>query len=131
MFERPFLATIEQEPVPGGVIVSVTIGFGDRAFRGSAEGAGDPSLLPRLVGEATLRAVEAVDGGVGPCDLTAVGSTDLGPVRVALAQVRSPGWSDYLVGSALVRDGDVAAATAKAVLDAVNRHMTSTPKLIN
>lgn len=125
MPERPFLATITVDPAPPGVAVTVTIGYRDEAFDGSASGSAEPTLLPRLVGEATLRALESLDGELGPLDLTAVGSTDLGPVRVALAQVRSPGWSDYLVGSSLVRDGDVTAATAKAVLDALNRRMAS------
>ena len=57
-------------------------------------------------------------------DLTAVATTDLGPVKVALAQVRDGAWSDYLVGSALVREADPSIATAKAVLDALNRRIT-------
>ncbi len=129
MTDRPFLATIEHRLGAGSMVVTVTIGYGDSDFRGSAEGAADPGSLARLVGEATLRAVELLDGGARHLDLSAVGSTDLGPARVALAQVREAGWSDYLVGSALVRDGDVATATAKAVLDALNRRLVP-PQLL-
>jgi hypothetical protein len=53
-----------------------------------------------------------------------VGTSDLGPVRIALVQVREVGWSDYLIGSALIRDADPATATAKAVLDALNRRIS-------
>lgn len=77
-----------------------------------------------MVGEATLRAIEHLAGGLSEFDLSAVATSDLGPVRIALAQVRESGWSDYLIGSSLVRDGDSATATAKAVLDAVNRRLT-------
>jgi hypothetical protein len=77
-----------------------------------------------LVGEATLRSLEELSGGASRFDLTAVGTTDLGPVKIALAQVREAGWSDYLIGSALIREGDAGTATAKAVLDALNRRIS-------
>jgi hypothetical protein len=44
-------------------------------------------------------------------------------VTVALAQLREGGASDYLVGSAVVRDHDLPTATARAVLDALNRRL--------
>jgi len=119
---RLFLATIHERVSDGRVRVEVVLGRGSETFTGTADGAATPSQRARLVGEATLNAVTAAVG-MGPFDLTAVGTADLGPVRVALAQVRDPGWSDYLVGSALLRDGDRATATAKAVLDALNRRL--------
>ncbi len=125
MFEdRPFLATIDQRLENGRASVSVAIGRGDRQFTGAAEGASDPSQRARLVGEATLRAVEALTEQRHSFDLTAIGTSDLGPVRIALAQIRESGWSDYLIGSAMVRDDDAATATAKAVLDALNRRIS-------
>lgn len=125
MFEdRPFLATIDQRLENGRASVSVAIGQGDRQFTGAAEGASDPSQRARLVGEATLRAVEALTEQRHSFDLTAIGTSDLGPVRIALAQIRESGWSDYLIGSAMVRDDDAATATAKAVLDALNRRIS-------
>jgi hypothetical protein len=48
-----------------------------------------------------------------------VATSDLGNLKIALAQVHQDG--QELVGSAIVRGGDPAVATAKAVLDAVNR----------
>ncbi len=121
--ERPHLATIDQHIEAERASVVVTLGRGEVSFSGGADGPSDSSHRARLVGEATLRAVEAMDGGDISFDLTAVGTSDLGPVKIALAQVRQDGWSDYLIGSALVRGGDSAAATAKAVLDAINRRI--------
>ena len=125
MFEdRPFLATIDQRLEDGRAAVSVAIGRGDSSYSGSAEGVADPHQRARLVGEATLRAIEKMVGDRHTFDLTAIGTSDLGPVRIALAQIRESGWSDYLIGSAMVRDGDAATATAKAVLDALNRRIS-------
>ena len=123
--DRPFLATIEQRSTGPRASVTVTVGRGDQSYEGSSEGNADPGQRARLVGEATLRAVEALSTNPVHYELTAVATTDLGPVRVALAQVREDGWSDYLIGTSLVRDGDSAAATAKAVLDALNRRIAT------
>ncbi len=125
MFEdRPFLATIDQRLENGRVAVSVAIGRGDTQFVGAADGSSDPQQRARLVGEATLRAIEELTEHRHVFDLTAIGTSDLGPVRIALAQIRETGWSDYLIGSAMVRDDDAATATAKAVLDALNRRIS-------
>lgn len=102
----------------------VTLGWSDKVYTGSAEGAAESSHRARLVGEATLRAVEALGGDESRFDLTAVGSNDLGPVKIALVQVRETGFSDYLIGSAMIREGDPSSATAKAILDALNRRIT-------
>lgn len=123
--DRPFLATIEQRSTGPRASVTVTVGRGDESYEGSSEGNSDPGQRARLVGEATLRAVEALSTNPVHYELTAVATTDLGPVRVALAQVREDGWSDYLIGTSLVRDGDSASATAKAVLDALNRRIAT------
>lgn len=123
--ERPLLATIDQHVEGDRARVTVTLGLGDEVYSGTAEGSVDPQQRSRLVGEATLRALEQVFDGELHLDLSAVGSTDLGPVRIALAQVKEASWSDYLIGSSLVREGDAATATAKAVLDALNRRIAS------
>lgn len=122
--QRPFLATLEQTVEGDRVRVVVTIGFVGEIHRGESEGVADPQHRARIVGEATLRAVEHLVGDLSEFDLSAVATSDLGPVRIALAQVRETGWSDYLIGSSLVREGDSATATAKAVLDAVNRRLS-------
>lgn len=121
--DRPSLATIDQHIEDERASITVTLAVLDDAYSGTTEGPADSTHRARLVGEATLRAAEAVADGTLSYDLSAVGTTDLGPVKIALAQVREVGWSDYLIGSALVRGGDPATATAKAVLDAINRRI--------
>lgn len=122
--ERPFLGTIDQRLEADRVAVAVTLGWAEEMYEGTATGPADTAQRARLVGEATLRAIEAMSAGRARYDLTAVGTSDLGPVKIALVQVREIGWSDYLIGSALIREGDPASATAKAVLDAVNRRIS-------
>ncbi len=120
---RPSLATIDQHLEDSGVKVTVSLGYGEDVYVGTADGPSDLQYRPRAVGEATLRAVENTLGGSILFDLTAVGTSDLGPVRIALVQIRQEGFSDYLIGSALIRGGDPVTATAKAVLDALNRRL--------
>jgi hypothetical protein len=115
---RPALSSIDQRLIGERAVVEVTLASQHSLFRGRAEGDGGPSHRHRLVGEATLRAVRDFSPQLS-LDLSAVGSSDLGSLRVALAQVHQDGHE--LVGSAIVRGGDPAVATAKAVLDAVNR----------
>lgn len=122
MRNRPLLAMIDEEADDDGVRVTVVLGWQDRAFQGEATGAAEPALRPRLVGEATLRAAERVAGGQLLLDLTAVATTDLGDARIAMAQVRADA-ADSLVGSAMIRENDPAKATARAVLDAINRKL--------
>jgi hypothetical protein len=121
--ERPILATIDHRESGGRAEVEVVLGFRDEAISGVASGPPDADHRPRLVGEATLRAIESILGSDGAFDLSAVAAQDLGPVTVALAQLREGGAADYLVGSAVVRDHDLPTATARAVLDALNRRL--------
>ena len=122
MRNRPLLAMIDEELADDDVKVTVVLGWQDRAFEGEAHGDADDALRPRLVGEATLRAAERVAAGKLLLDLTAVATTDLGDARIAMAQVTADAM-DNLVGSAMIRENDPAKATARAVLDAINRKL--------
>ena len=125
MRKRPLLAMIDEEQQDDGVRITVVLGWQDKAFEGEATGSPAEVDRPRLVGEATLRAVERVAEGRLVLDLAGVATTDLGDARIAMAQVRSSSMPDGLVGSALIRENDPAKATARAVLDAVNRKLTA------
>ena len=118
MAPRPALSTIDQQLVGSRAVIEVTLTASHNQYRGRVEGDGGPSHRHRLVGEATLRAIRNLSPDVG-FDLSAVATSDLGNLKIALAQVHQNG--QELVGSAIVRGGDPAVATAKAVLDAVNR----------
>ncbi|HSL26924.1 MAG TPA: hypothetical protein VLA54_11640 [Acidimicrobiia bacterium] len=117
---RPALSSIDQRMMGKRVVIEVTLTAGHGRFVGRSEGDGDPAHRFRLVGEATLKAVKALVPEM-QLDLNAVGTSDLGQLRIALAQVRENGRD--LVGSALILGGDPVVATAKAVLDALNRRL--------
>ena len=78
--ERPFLGTIDQRLEADRVSVAVTLGWAEEMYEGTAVGPADTTQRARLVGEATLRAIERMSAGRARYDLTAVGTSDLGPV---------------------------------------------------
>jgi len=121
--ERAAIVGIQEGSENGVAHVKITLTYSDAEYSGEAEGSASVSARPRIVGEATLRAVEAVTGGRLKLSLDAIATTDLGDSRVAMAQVGLIGSNEPLVGSALVQTSDSATATVKAVLDALNRRM--------
>lgn len=121
--ERAAIVGIQETSENGIAHVQITLTYSDAEYSGEAEGSASVSARPRIVGEATLRAVEAVTGGRLRLTLDAIATTDLGESRVAMAQVGLMGSNEPLVGSALVQTSDSATATVKAVLDALNRRM--------
>ena len=124
MTVRPVLLSVEQKTLGQRALIEVTLTSRHEHFVGRAEGDGDPSHRHRLVGEATLKALQSLAPEL-KLDLTAVGTSNLGDLKVALAQVRQN--DTDLVGSALVIGGDPVMATAKAVLDALNRKLEPKP----
>ncbi len=124
MRERPAIVRLDEAVDDGEARISVALEWGEDSYVGSSEGQADPDLRPRLVGEATLRAVEAVASGRLQLSLEAVATTELGPTRIATAQIRIVGTEHLLVGSALLSEADPSLATVKAVLDAINRPLT-------
>ena len=123
MFERPAIVSIEESVLDDHTRVAITLAWHDERFTGEAVGLADPAVRPRLVGEATLRAVERVAHGRISLRLGAVATTELGPSQVAMAQVELLGDNGPFVGSALLKDRDASAATVRAVLDAINRRL--------
>ena len=124
MTVRPVLLSVDQRIRGQRAVIEVTLTSRHEQFVGRAEGDGDPSHRHRLVGEATLKALQSLAPDLR-LDLSAVGTSNLGDLKVALAQVRQNGIE--LVGSALVIGGDPVMATAKAVLDALNRKLEFKP----
>jgi len=122
--ERPQLATIDiRTEGPDESTVIVTLGFQDGAYEGVAFGSVAEGSRNRLVAEATLRAVEKILGEGHHFDIEAVATTDLGSVRVAMAQVVIAGSRESFVGSAVLREEDPAKAAARATLNAINRRL--------
>ncbi|HJR92737.1 MAG TPA: hypothetical protein VJ938_09885 [Acidimicrobiia bacterium] len=121
-YDRPVLRSVDVE-LGDSVVVSVVLDADGREHHGRAEGAAHHSARARVVGEATLRALESVTGSAR-FELSAVGTSTMDGVTIALVQVAEPSRPDVYVGSALIRQGDMVLATARAVLDALNRRLT-------
>lgn len=123
--ERPVLKAVDVH-LGDVVTVAVTLSTSDGTRIGEAEGSVEPSARARVVGEATLRALETLIGEA-KFELVAVGTTTMDGVTVALVQVEETDNGQKYVGSALVRQGDAVLATARAVLDALNRRLAAIP----
>jgi len=122
--DRPVITSIKEYPEGPSTTVTVTLTWNGEKFSGSADGPAAASARLRIIGEATLRALEEVLGGGPPLALDAVATTSVGVRPVVVAQVVSMRGVDeeVAVGSALVR-GDEAEAVVRAVLDALNRRI--------
>jgi hypothetical protein len=124
MRNRPAIVQIDEHTNDEETSVTISLSWQDEHFFGTAIGSSDASARPRLVGEATLRAVEEVAEQRIKLHLEAVATTDLGGTTIAMAQVLMDGVPIPLVGSALLSEHDATAATVKAVLDAINRRLS-------
>lgn len=103
----------------------VMLEWDGETYEGRATGPLESETRPRLIGEATLRAIEALTKGELQLELGAMASTEAGPnSRVALAQVQKNPSGERLVGSAFVHNGELGEATVRAVLDAMNRTLS-------
>jgi hypothetical protein len=123
MQSRPAIIQIHETVEGQDARVTVTLAWEDEEFSGVAVGSADTVSRPRLVGEATLHAIEHAAHDAIQLDLTAVATQELGVARVALAQVDMIDVDERFVGSALIRDDDPSMATVRAVLDALNRRL--------
>ena len=125
MTTRPAIVDITESEQGDQLRVAITLAWNDGHFTGEATGPAEGTYHPRLVGEATLRAIEEVTDHNLNLNLTAIATTPLGAAQVAMAQVKVNGLDEPLVGSALLGSNDESAATVKAVLDAINRRMSA------
>ena len=123
MSNRPGIVQIDEHTTDEEASVTISLSWHDEHFFGTAIGSPDDSSRARLVGEATLRAVEEVTDNRISLQLEAVATTELGDTQIAMAQVLMDGGPVPLVGSALLTEHDPTAATVKAVLDAINRRL--------
>jgi hypothetical protein len=123
MSNRPAIVQIDEHTTDEETTVTISLSWQDEHFFGTATGSPDESSRARLVGEATLRAVEEVTERRISLQLEAVATTELGETQIAMAQVLMDGVPVPLVGSALLTEHDATAATVRAVLDALNRRL--------
>lgn len=119
---RPAIVKIAEDAAGEDARVRIILSFQDEEHEGMALGSPALASRPRLVGEATLRAVESVLGNAIAMKLEGVATQDLGAVQVAMVHITMAG--ETLVGTALIDTADAASATVKAVLDALNRRIS-------
>jgi hypothetical protein len=123
--ERPAIVRIDERADDAEARVVITLGYQDEEYAGEATGPPAGEVRPRIVGEATLRAVESVTRGRIHLSLAAVATTGLGSIQVAMAQIEVGETHETMVGSALLGENDQTAATVRAVLDALNRRIST------
>ena len=122
---RPALVGVREEPNGTRTTLKVTLRLDDEDRTGTAIGPAVASTRLRLIGEATIDALERTFDSVPPIALESVAVTTVGSHRVIVVIVVSAGDSggEHLtVGSAL-STGDDGDATVRAVLDALNRRI--------
>jgi hypothetical protein len=125
--ERPALVGVKEDPIGSRVDVRVTLGWQNEEHVGRAHGPTAASARLRLIGEATLAAVESLDPDAPPLALDAIGESSIGMRTVVTAIVvttNERSGEETSVGSVLGQ-GDLADAAVKAVLDALNRRLSS------
>ncbi len=121
---RPAIVHLKEDVHEDRARIIISLDWSEEIFDGVAAGSPDPASRPRLIGEATLRAIELVTAGKLELELAAIATSYLGDLRVAMAQVRLPATGQSFVGNAVLGENDPSLATVKAVLDAVNRQIT-------
>ena len=122
--DRPKIATIRETPEGSKVNVTVTLEWQGEQATGTASGPAAASARMRLVGEATLRALEETVTAIPPLALDAIGAPAVGMRDVVIAVVVSTaaGGEELAAGCAMV-NGDESEAAARAVLDSLNRRI--------
>jgi hypothetical protein len=102
----------------------VTLAANGHVFEGRVVGPGGASQRPRLVAQATLKALEDLLGATAEVEQAALVTVGNRVVAVTVLTVMVPRTGEHIVtGSALVR-GDEHDAVARSVLDALNRRIT-------
>ncbi len=122
--ERPALVRIQEQPQESRTTIHVTLEWQNSEHVGTATGPAAASARFRLIGEATLDAIEAIFTDTPPLGLDSIGIAAVGMRTVVIAVIVSAGKRDeeLVVGSAL-SSGDDASAAVRAVLDALNRRL--------
>ncbi len=123
--ERAKIVGIRESPEGNRSTVTVTLEWQGEQHTGTSSGPAASSARLRLVGEATLRALEQAHTGLPPMALDAIGAPAVGMRNVVVAVVVSAapdGSDDVTVGSSLAADEHTEAAV-RAVLDSMNRRI--------
>ena len=122
--ERPALVGIREEPEGNRTTMLVTLGWQNGDHVGTATGPSAGSAKLRMIGEATLDALENIFIDPPPLSLDTSGTSAVGMRTVVIAVVVgvTEREEELAVGSALSH-GDDGDAAVRAVLDALNRRL--------
>jgi hypothetical protein len=122
--ERTVLARVTATQEGPNFAAEVELRLGDRSSTGRAEGLATRIGTQRLVAEATISALDALDGD-GPqrrgLDFVDVLASAGGEIAVVGVVTGDASVDQMVTGSASVRGGNRLDAVARAVLDATNR----------
>jgi hypothetical protein len=120
---RPAITAIMVRTSGAESEATVTLAAGGHIFEGKVIGPGAASHRPRLVAQATLKALSELLGTTAEVETAVVQPVGQRDVAVAILTVMVPRLGEQIVtGSALVR-GDASDAVARAVLAALNRRL--------
>ena len=122
--ERPALVGIREEPEGNRTTVHVTLAWQNGDHTGSESGPSAPSAKLRLIGQATLNALDNIFIDPPPLALDSIGTSAVGMRTIVIAVIVGASDKDeeLAVGSALSQ-GDDGDAAVRAVLDALNRRL--------
>ena len=125
--QRPVIVSIREEPDGSRVDVLVTLGWQNEEHVGTATGPSAASARLRLVGEATLKALEGVYPTLPPLAIDSIGESSVGMRTVVIAIVIASveNHREELAVGAVLSQGDATETSARAVLDALNRRLPS------
>ncbi len=122
--ERIEIVDINEQIDGSKAEISVLLSWGSDTAKGTASGSAAQAVRPRLIGEATLDALEAMTTAEHSVALAALETPTVGGTVVAISKVVlvTEGQERILIGSALA-DADTRTACVRSVLDAVNRYI--------
>lgn len=124
---RAALRKVTESPNGTRTTIEVTLRHDDEEFVGTATGPAVSAARLRLIGEATIDAIEKTFEAVPPIALDSIAKTHVGNRDVVVAVVVTAGdrgSEDLSVGSA-ISPGAEDEAAVKAVLNALNRRLAS------
>lgn len=124
---RPVIVSIREEPDGSRVNVYVTLGWQSEEHVGTASGPSAGSARLRLIGDATLDALDSLYPTLPPLALDSIGEASVGMRRVVIAVVVASleSHTEELAVGAALSPGDVTETAVRAVLDALNRRLPS------
>ena len=124
---RAALRSINESPNGTRTTIEVTLRHDNEEHTGTATGPAVASARLRLIGDATIDAIERTFDTVPPIALDSITKSQVGARDVIVAVVATAGdrgAEDLNVGSAL-SPGSIDDAAVKAVLNALNRRLAS------